>query len=198
MTVSTLKRKKQTYVSPSRPDPGTYIRRAVPDDAEVITQIYVDSWNEGFRSRMPAIHADDVRIARWRADLGETTPTLWWIAERNGTPSGFTGIRPCRDPIDPDLGELDTIAVLPSAWHTGIGKALMAVALEALHSDGYQRAILWTLSRYPLAESFYVSTGWQRSGKTRDRGNQVRYEYDRKNRKSKNEYLRRPRYQTDH
>ena len=154
------------------------IRTAGPDDAEVITKIYVDSWNAGFGSRMPFIEADQSRMERWRRDLGETTPTRWWVAERTGSVVGFVGIGPCRDPIDARLGELDTIAVAPSAWHEGAGKALMSVALEGLRCDGYRSAALWTLSRYPLGESFYVSTGWRLNGATRDDHNQVRYDHD--------------------
>ncbi|MEJ2130487.1 MAG: GNAT family N-acetyltransferase, partial [Gammaproteobacteria bacterium] len=154
------------------------IRAARSDDAEVIAKIYVDSWNAGFGSRMPHIEAEHERVERWRRDLGEATPTRWWVAEQLGTVVGFVGIGPCRDPVDPGLGELDTIAVAPSEWHKGVGKALMSVALEGLRSHGYRSAALWTLSRYVLGESFYVSTGWRLNGTTRDDGNQVRYDHD--------------------
>jgi lincosamide nucleotidyltransferase A/C/D/E len=153
------------------------IRPAGPDDAEAIVRIYVDSWNAGFGPRMPAIEADAARISRWRKDLSDSTATRWWLAERGGEIVGFVGIGPSRDPIDPDLGELDTIAVDPRAWRTGIGKALMAVALEGLRSEGYHSAVLWTLRDYPQAESFYVATGWRLNGATRREGQQVRYDH---------------------
>ena len=76
------------------------------------------------------------------------------------------------------MGELDTIAVSPSVWRSGVGKALMGRALEALRADDYRSAALWTLSRYPLGESFYVSTGWRLNGATRAEGSQVRYDHD--------------------
>lgn len=154
------------------------IRQAGQSDAEVVAKIYVDSWNAGFGSRMPIIQADTSRITRWRIDLGDSTPTRWWLAELGDSVAGFVGIGPSRDPIDPDLGELDTIAVAPSSWHTGIGKSLMSVALEGLRSDGYGSAILWTLNHYPLGERFYTSTGWRLSKATRNDGNQVRYSHD--------------------
>lgn len=154
------------------------IRAARSDDAAVIAKIYVDSWNAGFGVRMPRIEADHSRVERWRRDLGETSRTRWWVAEHLGTVVGFVGIGPCRDPIEPGLGELDTIAVTPSQWHQGVGKALMSAALEGLRCDGYRSAALWTLSRYELGESFYLSTGWRLNGATRDDGNQVRYDHD--------------------
>ena len=154
------------------------IRRAGPDDAEVVVKIYVESSNLGFQSRIPRKESDQPRIERWRRDLSDTTPTRWWVAQRCGTVIGLVGIGPCRDPVQAGLGELDTIAVTPSSWHTGIGKVLMTTALEALRRDGYNSAALWTLSHYPLGESFYRSTGWRLNGATRNGGNQVRYDHD--------------------
>jgi GNAT superfamily N-acetyltransferase len=93
--------------------------------------------------------------------LAEPSATRWWLAERGDDIVGFVGIGPSRDPIDPDLGKLDTIAVDPVAWRAGVGKALMSLAIEGLGSEGYRSAVLWTLSDYPQAESIYVATGWR-------------------------------------
>ena len=153
------------------------IRKATPADASDVLGIYVASWNEGFGKRMPAISEDASRLDRWRNDLGPTTPTRWWVAERRDTIVGFVGIGPSRDPQDPVLGELDTIAVAPSAWRTGVGRRLMSVALDALRCDGYETAVLWTLNRYERGESFYLALGWQRTSELRQSGEQIRYDY---------------------
>jgi N-acetylglutamate synthase-like GNAT family acetyltransferase len=153
------------------------LRRADVEDAVAVVRVYVESWNAGFGSRMRVIEADPARVERWRRDLSNATPTRWWVAERNGSIVGVVGIGPCRDPVQTDLGELDTIAVSPSAWHTGIGKELMAVALRGLRAARFHSAALWTLSNYPLGERFLVATGWRLNGATRDDGNQVRYDH---------------------
>ncbi len=154
------------------------VRPATPHDAETIVRIYVDSWNSGFGTLVQSIEADAARIDRWRGALAESPPARWWVAERDGAIVGFVGIRPSRDPIDPTVGELDTIAVAPAAWRTGIGRALMSVALEWLRSDGYRSALLWTLRPYPRGESFYQATGWQLNGASRRGERQVRYDHD--------------------
>jgi N-acetylglutamate synthase-like GNAT family acetyltransferase len=74
-------------------------------------------------------------------------PHRWWVAELRGSVVGFVGTGLSRDSI-PNLGELDTIAVDPSCWHTGIGQTLMSVALRYLTADGYREAVLWTLAGY--------------------------------------------------
>jgi len=154
------------------------IRRAGHGDVDAVVCIYVDSWNAGFGPRMPAIEADAARISKWRMALAEPSATRWWLAERGDDIVGFVGIGPSHDPIDPDLGELDTIAVDPVTWRTGVGKALMSVAIEGLRSEGYRSAVLWTLSDYPQAESFYVATGWRPNGATRRNGQQVCYDHE--------------------
>ena len=165
-------------VSAREPHSNLLLRRANVDDAAAVVRVYVESWNAGFGLRMPVIEADPARIERWRHDLSDKTPTVWWVAEQEGFIVGLVGIGPCRDPIDENLGELDTIAVAPSVWHLGIGKRLMAVALDGLRKARVHSAALWTLSNYPLGERFYLATGWRRNGASRDRGNQVRYDHD--------------------
>lgn len=154
------------------------LRRATTDDAAEILYVYVESGNAGFDERMPRIEATPSRLAHWTHDLGPDTPTQWWLAQRAGQVVGFAGIGPCREPIEPGLGELDTIAVLPSAWRTGVGSRLMSIALDALRAEGYRTAVLWTLSQYPRGESFYLANGWRRNGTTRQAGGQERYDFD--------------------
>jgi GNAT superfamily N-acetyltransferase len=147
------------------------IRRASVEDAPRVVQIYVDSWNAGFVGLMQRLVVDEARVARWTGDLATGS---WWVAEYDGTLAGLVGVGPSRDPIDPRLGELDTIAVDPAYWRAGVGTALMQTALEALAAD-YPEAIVWTLANYDQGQRFYEATGWTADGRTRDRGRQVSY-----------------------
>ncbi len=147
------------------------IRSAVRDDALRVVEIYVESWNLGFGELMPAITADDGRIARWSETLAGGN---WWVAEVDGVIAGFVGVGPSRDPIDPELGELDTIAVDPPYWRHGVGTALMQKALEELAVQ-YDEAIVWTLANYPQGQTFYTKTGWTLAPESRDDGRQVSY-----------------------
>src|SRR5689334_9398907 len=98
------------------------IRMAGLADAGRIARIYVDSWNMGFIGLMPARRLTPELVARWERDLAAPIPQRWWAAEADAALVGFVGIGPSRDPIDPALGELDTIAVAPSCWRRGIGR----------------------------------------------------------------------------
>jgi GNAT superfamily N-acetyltransferase len=114
-------------------------------------------------------------VARWTMDLGRPPPHRWWIGMAGEGVAGFVGIGPSRDPIDPALGELDTIAVDPRWWRSGLGRALMTTALEYLSIDGYEAAVLWTLAGYERGQRFYEALGWTEDGGARDGGREIRY-----------------------
>ena len=139
--------------------------------------IYIDSWNAGFGellSQADRTVTPDL-VEHWIHDLGQPVPHRWWVAERVGLIVGIVGIGPSRDPMDPQLGELDTIAVDTPHWRTGIGKALISLALKHLVSDGYSEAILWTVEGYERGIAFYEAMGWARDGGVRDEGRQIRF-----------------------
>ena len=152
------------------------IRSATKDDAVDVAHIYVKSWNVGFGG-MAYRSVTAELIERWRLDLVKPVPQRWWVAELKGSLVGFAGIGPSRDPIDSELGELDTIAIAPSYWRAGIGRALMSTALRYLIADGYREAVLWTFAEYERGQRFYEAMGWKLAGNIRAEGRQVQYRY---------------------
>ena len=150
------------------------IRRAVPADAPELVRVYVESSNAGFPDSWPRIEADAARVIRWTEEL-TNGPARWWVAEAHGAIVGFVGVGPSRDPVDPNLGELDSIGVDPAHWRGGIGRALMAVAFEELAT--YREGILWTIAGYERAIAFYESLGWVADGGSRDEGRQVSFRW---------------------
>ena len=150
------------------------VRTASPFDAELAASIYVASSNVAFAAYQEPMQLTSHRIERWEADLARPGHH-WWLAELGSVPIGLAGIRPSRDPVLEGVGELDTIAVLPSHWRQGIGRCLMSQANEALDLEEYERAVLWTWAGYPTAAAFYPTVDWELTGVTRDEGRQVCY-----------------------
>ena len=149
-----------------------HLRLASPADAEGVARVYVASWNEGFGHLMAPRVLNADQVTRWSRDL-QAGPARWWLVESGESVVGFAGTRASRDPIEPGLGELDTIAVAPPAWRRGVGRRLMDRALDDLRESGYQQGILWTLARYEQGRAFYEATGWRASGELRDAGQQI-------------------------
>jgi len=127
---------------------------------------HVDPWNCGsvFMPRSRQIHHASFAGAPPR----RAASSRWWVAERTG-PSWLIGIPAQPRPDRSDSREVDTIAVDPPAGGTGVGRALMFLALQWLRSDGYRSALLWTLVSYPRAASS-TSNRWRLNGASRRLG----------------------------
>lgn len=153
------------------------IRSAAVSDTEVVARIYIDSWNAGFGELIlhPNRTVTPELIEAWRRNLAQPVPHRWWVAEQQGSIAGFAGIGPSRDPVGPQLGELDTIAIDPRCWRMGVGRELMSLALRYLATDSYREAILWTVAGYERGKAFYEAMGWSLDGGVRDEGRQIRY-----------------------
>lgn len=150
------------------------IRPASPADAAAVARIYIDSWNAGFGDLMGYRQLTAEREARWAQDLAGGGSQRWWVAEQDGRVVGFAGIGPSRDPVEAGLGELDTIAVDPDHWRSGVGRALMRHATAALAAE-YDSAILWTVAGYERGHRFYAAMGWTPDGGVRADGTEVSF-----------------------
>lgn len=144
-------------------------------DAPEVARIYVESWNEGFGNLLGRRTLSNTEVTRWAAELVGGR-ARWWVAREENDTVGFAGICASRDPVDPRLGELDTIAVDPRHCRSGVGRALMDVAVGAMREDGYASAILWTPTGHEDAHRFYEKMGWRRTGATRADGRHVAFE----------------------
>ncbi|MEM8904809.1 MAG: GNAT family N-acetyltransferase [Actinomycetota bacterium] len=149
------------------------LRTAQAGDAEAVAAIYIDSWNRGFGHLLGMRQHATEQVHRWRSTLADPI-TTWTVAEDRGHVVGFIGIGASRDPVDPVLGEVDTIAVDPCCWRRGVGRALMHRGLEQLHAS-WRRGILWTPADYPSGHRFYEAMGWRRLNTTRNSGAHVAF-----------------------
>jgi GNAT superfamily N-acetyltransferase len=149
------------------------IRRATPDDAPAIATIRVAGWQSAYRGQLEDALLDRLSATkdepRWRAHLEAPPPGhRGFVAERSGETVGFATCGPTRDPGQPaHVGELYAIYVVPRAAGTGVGRALLQRALDALREDGYAEATLWVLESNRRGHAFYEASGWRRDGATK-------------------------------
>ncbi len=144
------------------------VRPARREDAAAIADVHVLTWQAAYAhvfgaERLAGI--GDRRRAQWEAWLADPQPD-WriFVAEEAEHVLGFAWVGDSRD--DAGKGELFAIYVLPEAWSSGAGSALMASALEALRS--YSSATLWVLEDNPRARRFYEREGWILDGGRRE------------------------------
>ncbi len=140
--------------------------------------MHVETWRDSYRGIFPdrtLEELSDIRLAaEWAATVTakEAWPAVLVAVEplprpkgRKRHPSepnervlGFTCIGPVRDG-EPDQGEIYTLYVEPAAQGRGIGRALAAAGLLALHARGHRKARVWVLTENPRAIAFYRRLG---------------------------------------
>lgn len=143
------------------------VRPARRDDAAAIADIHVETWQAAYEHVFGAERLAGIgdRRAQWDERLAEARPgSQTFVAEDAGRVRGFVSVGDSRD--EPGKGELYAIYVLPEAWGSGAGPALMSTALEELR--GYSSATLWVLEDNPRARRFYEREGWILDGGRRE------------------------------
>lgn len=146
------------------------VRRAVADDAAPIAAVHVRTWQVAYRGLLPDELLDGLSVLRreeiWRqAMTGEDRPRLY-VAVEGGAVVGFCAVAaPSRgDDGEEDVGEIGAIYVDPDVWRTGVGRALMDLALKDLRADGWRSVKLWVLAENRQAREFYARYGFEPDG----------------------------------
>lgn len=145
------------------------IRAAVVDDAEALTDLHLDVWEEAYAGLMPdSIFTERraeraARIDRWRTNVA-AGPFDTLVAEDDepGRLLGFASAGPGRD-TDPGLPRLELTALYVRAerYGTGLGHRLLEKVL------GSSAAYLWVLDGNQRATAFYERQGFRFDGVTK-------------------------------
>lgn len=138
------------------------IRRAEARDAPAMADVHTRTWQAAYehifgRERLASIDsAQRVAIAERSVAAGGTA-----VAELDGRIVGYVVIGSSSD-VEGE-GELFMIYVLPEAWGTGAGRALMDEGKAMLRERG-PAATLYVLEDNPRARRFYEREGWTLDG----------------------------------
>jgi GNAT superfamily N-acetyltransferase len=139
---------------------GVEIRRAAPADAEALTRLHLDCWDDAYTGLVPQeildARRDDVpsRIARWGQILATRHTS---VAEHEEGLIGFVNAAPGVE-VPPLEIQLYALYVRAAWWGTGVGHALLASAV------GDRSAYLWVLEGNDRAIGFYERQGFRLDG----------------------------------
>lgn len=153
------------------------MRPARSEDVAEIAEIHVRSWQAAYAGLIPQSYLDSLapaqRVPGWaqtiRAEDAVRGGTLVATDDR-GRPVGFAHVRESRDDDAPAerVGEVWAIYLKPSAWGTGVGRALMTAAVGRLTQLGYEQVTLWVLDSNARARRFYEAAGFRADGAVKD------------------------------
>jgi ribosomal protein S18 acetylase RimI-like enzyme len=144
------------------------VRRARLEDARAIARVHAETWREAYEhvfgaERLASVTID-ARLAQWERILAAGQSDVFVAAA-----DGIVGFVSTGDSRDADAeAELFAIYVLPAAWGTGAGTALMRAGLEAMRLRASGDAVLWVLDDNPRARRFYEREGWTLDGERKE------------------------------
>ena len=151
-------------------DARMIVRTAVFADAEAIARIHVATWRAAYRGILPdetlAALSEDTRARQWREWLGDQSRGIVvLVAEIDAAVAGFASLGPSRDD-DAALGawEIHAIYIDFPHWRAGLGRDLVARAVETSRTKGATRLTLWVLARNDAACRFYEAVGFALDG----------------------------------
>jgi ribosomal protein S18 acetylase RimI-like enzyme len=148
------------------------LRPLTDADVDAVADVHVRTWRVGYAGIMPAevLDAlDPAAFAESRRSRNAWPGAQTLVAEDGGTIVGFTSFGPHRrqhggaEFMD-GIGEIYAIYVAPERWGTGVGRALMTAARDALAAAGNTELRLWVLTDNVRARRFYERAGMVADG----------------------------------
>ena len=146
---------------------GFAVRAGIPEDAEKIAAIFVETWRETYPGMLPdrvlIKMSDEAQAFYWSRLLTARRAREFVrvaVNERNAV-VGFGSAGPERHGARHE-GEIYTLYVRPDFQNRGVGRALICALLAGLRERGCHQAMLWVLAANP-SRFFYEVMGGKKS-----------------------------------
>ncbi len=144
-------------------NPALQIRRALPEDAADVAQVYIHSWQDTYPGVLPnallLAMTPKGQTARWLAAIRAQGRETVLVAD--SSQFGIIGMASLGPSRDDDLGfdgEVYTLYVDPAFLGQGVGRALLKGAFTRLRNDGMTSCVIWAHARNH-ARFFYEAMG---------------------------------------
>jgi GNAT superfamily N-acetyltransferase len=138
------------------------VRKATGRDGPEISAAYLESWRAGYQGLLPDDELQTQARARreknWTLTMEQSDRVVLVAEDGNGK---LIGVAECEHaPIDGRLPWLQMLYVIPSAWGSGAGTALLHAALEEVRAAGHDSAWLEVVKEQTRARRFYEREGF--------------------------------------
>ncbi len=138
------------------------IRDAAADDASAVTALHVASWRANYRGVLPDAYLDEEaeaeRAVHWCKSLNTLArKDVVLLAENDTTLQGFISLY-WRKEAGYDA-YLDNLHVRPGLTGGGLGRRLLAAAVQRMIGHGAHNLCLWAFDQNQRAIGFYERLG---------------------------------------
>lgn len=147
------------------------IRRARPEDAVAVSDVFSAAWREAYAGIIPGVALEQLLTRRgprwWRSAIGRSRPLV--VLDIGETVAGYVSYGRCRDRSLPADGEVDELYLMPEYQGLGFGTRMFKAVRTELADRGVKRLAVWALADNDRACSFYGRLGGRRIAETQDR-----------------------------
>jgi ribosomal protein S18 acetylase RimI-like enzyme len=130
------------------------LRPATGTDRDAIAAVFLAAWRGGYRGLVPDEVIDAWTPATVRAELAGGAGTDVVALDDAGAVAGFVRYQP-------ESGYLASLYVAPNAAGRGLGRALLAYALDAMPG---RDVVLWVFEANDRARTLYERAGFHPDG----------------------------------
>jgi ribosomal protein S18 acetylase RimI-like enzyme len=141
------------------------IAPATVDDALGIATVHVRSWQAAYINILSPDFLNGLsverRAAQWQ-DILQKQESQTLVAHQPEGIAGFVSFGQWRDEqANEHQGEIWALYAAPQAWGSGVGRALLAAAVQELRAVGRRSVLLWVLSKNDRGVRFYENFGFR-------------------------------------
>jgi len=151
------------------------IRTVETTDIQEVAQVHIASWQSAFRGVLSDKVLDQLKLEdfmeQWRSNLQQEYRENLLATTDDGQVVGFISFGPERTQeaqAQSSMGELYGLYIHPEHWGHGVGKELLAKALEQLKQKSFREVVLWTMQKNAMARAFYAKHGFSLDGSVKE------------------------------
>lgn len=147
------------------------IRRARPEDANDLSNVFDAAWREAYRGLLPAVALERMISRRgprwWLSTVGRGRPLV--VIDVGDSVVGYVSYGRVRDRSLPADGEIDELYLAPEYQGLGFGGRLLKAVRNDLDDRGAKRVAVWCLADNERACGFYRHLGGRMIAETTER-----------------------------
>lgn len=146
------------------------VRRARPEDAQRLSEVFQESWLGAYTGMVPHEHLTKLiarRNSAWWTETARRDQRLI-VVEIGGIIAGYANFGPSRS-RGSKRGEIYEIYMAPDYQGLGLGEQLFEACRERLDRARFRGLVVWALAENHMALDFY----WRRGGRPFAKANET-------------------------